>query len=344
MNIWYAVNSTGNGHITRARIMAVEFKKVGIEVQFMFTGRPASEYFDMDIFGDYKVCDGLTFAIDNGQVKYFKTVLRNNIVKFISNVMSLDLSEYDLVISDFEPVTAWAAKIKGIPVLGIGHQYAFEYDIPKAGSNLIADNVMKFFAPVTTGIGLHWHHFNQPILPPIIDTQHFNQSPQHNKIVVYLPFEDQQSVIKLLAEFDNFVFHVYAPDSKESGYDHILCKLPSREGFTKDVRGCVGVICNAGFELASEALLLGKKILVKPVQSQMEQISNAQALSDLDYGYVMNHLDSNKVADWLELDYAVKVSYPNVAELLVKEIQNGMPTMTGEYISQAWDKVIVTNV
>jgi uncharacterized protein (TIGR00661 family) len=48
---------------------------------------------------------------------------------------------------------------------------------------------------------------------------------------------------------------------------------------------------NAGFELASEAMFLGKKILVKPLAGQMEQLSNALVIDSLELGMVMKRLN-----------------------------------------------------
>ena len=52
MKIFYGVQGTGNGHITRARVMAKELYSAGIDVTFQFTGRLANKYFDMEIFKD----------------------------------------------------------------------------------------------------------------------------------------------------------------------------------------------------------------------------------------------------------------------------------------------------
>ena len=134
MRIFYGVQGTGNGHITRARVMAKELFEAGVDVTFQFTGRPAGNYFDMDIFNGYQVRSGLTFNTDHGQVSYVKTALDAKPITFIKDVKTLDLTGYDLVISDFEPVTAWAAKLQKKTILGIGHQYAFRHKIPRAGS------------------------------------------------------------------------------------------------------------------------------------------------------------------------------------------------------------------
>ena len=108
--IFYGVQGTGNGHITRARVMAKALYAAGFDVTFQFTGRPADKYFDMEIFGDYQVKAGLTFNTNKGQVSYLKTALEAQPISFMRDIKALDLSGYDLVISDFEPVTAWAAR------------------------------------------------------------------------------------------------------------------------------------------------------------------------------------------------------------------------------------------
>ncbi|MGZ5028721.1 MAG: MJ1255/VC2487 family glycosyltransferase [Methylobacter sp.] len=344
MRIFYGVQGTGNGHITRARVMAKELYAAGMEVTFQFTGRPADKYFDMGVFNGYQSRAGLTFHTEKGQVSYFKTACDAKPITFIKDIKSLDLSGYDLVISDFEPVTAWAAKSQKKPVLGIGHQYAFNHKIPREGSDPIADQVMKYFAPADVGVGLHWHHFGQPILPPIIDTPETPKSIIKNKIIVYLPFEDTNEVIRLLSPFENFNFHVYSPEPVPSTFKHIVCNPLSRDGFQKDLYDSAGIISNAGFELASESLQLGKKILAKPLHAQMEQISNAAALHQLGYGHVMHNLDSSVIEHWLHDDRAVHVTYPNIAKVLVQWIKEGMPEMDNDFIEAVWSTVEVLQI
>ncbi|MDD1611374.1 MAG: glycosyltransferase [Methylococcaceae bacterium] len=344
MKIFYGVQGTGNGHITRARVMAKALYAAGMEVTFQFSGKPTDKYFDMDIFNDYQLRTGLTFNIDKGQVKFLKTAYEANLIKFYKEVNDLDLSGYDLVISDFEPVTAWAAKKQKKTVLGIGHQYAFKYKIPRQNHDPIAEQVLKHFAPATKSIGLHWHHFGQPILPPIIETADTHPQAIAHKIVVYLPFEDQQQVIDLLAPFTDFSFHLYSPVPVASQFEHIICYPLSREGFQKNLSDCEGIISNSGFELASESLQLGKKILAKPIHGQMEQLANGAALAQLGYGHVMNDLDANIIEHWLHNDHAVHITYPDTAKVVVQWIQDGMPAMDQDFIESVWNTVNVEHV
>lgn len=344
MKIFYGIQGTGNGHITRGRVMAKELKAAGIDVTYQFTGRPQEKFFEMDAFNGYQWNEGLTFNFKNGKVNYIKSVFQSKPIRFLKDIKQLDLSRYDLVISDFEPVTAWAARRQKKRVIGIGHQYAFLHDIPRAGNDPLAEIVMKNFAPVDVGIGLHWHHFNQPILPPIIETPVVPQSVQNNKIIVYLPFENQKNILALLAPFKEFEFFVYSPDVEPSPYAHIHCKPLSRNGFQQDLYSCVGIISNAGFELASESLQLGKKILAKPLHAQMEQISNALALKELGYGYTMHNLDRTVIEQWLHEKKAVRITYPNIAKHLVKWIKNGLPTIDQAWRDNIWAEIKVLPV
>ncbi len=342
MKIFYGVQGTGNGHITRARVMAEVLQNdPDIDVTFLFSGRDKNKYFDMDIFADYLVRQGLTFNTSNGQVSYIKTALQVKPIQFCSDVKNLDLSDFDLVITDFEPVTAWSAKTKKINALGIGHQYAFGHKIPRAGTDPLAELVMKFFAPVNTGLGFHWHHFDCAILPPLIETPELPKNQVNNKIVVYLPFENQSEIMNHLSVYRDFEFFLYSPVPLQSSFENVHCLPLSRDGFQKDLYDCQGIISNAGFELASESLQLGKKILAKPLHAQMEQLSNAEALRQLGYGHTMNDLDHPIIEDWLDVDTAIQISYPNIAQDLVNRFKQGLFEIDKDFTDQIWSQVKV---
>lgn len=345
MKIFYGVQATGNGHITRARAMAPKLKEAGIETTWQFTGRPWEQLFEMDVFGDYQWRSGLTFATQAGHVQYLKTALENPLARFVRDVKNLDLSGYDLVVCDFEPVTAWAAKLQGIKTVGIGHQYAFCYDIPKAGADFLGEKVLRHFAPVSVGLGVHWHHFHHPILPPIIEPEAQDLPVREDKVIVYLPFEDVNQVIHLLKRFRKHQFFVYSPAMPDKAHEHsdnVHVRQLSRSGFRKDFADASAVICNAGFELASEALQTGKKILVKPLRGQMEQASNALALELLRLGQVMQSLDSASIEAWLEQSRAVHVQYPDSAQAIVDWLKQGELRVEPSWIDGIWQESFQT--
>jgi uncharacterized protein (TIGR00661 family) len=323
MKILYGVQGTGNGHITRARAMAKELKECGVSVDYLFSGREPDKFFDMEAFGDYRVLRGLTFTSKEGRIRPLATLVNSQPLQFWRDVKSLDLAPYDLVITDFEPITAWAGKYRKAKVVGLGHQYAFHHNIPQHHGGPVQQAVIKYFAPASLSVGLHWHHFGQPILPPIAPVAAGGESVTRKHYVVYLPFESVAAIRKLLASFTDYSFHVYHPEVSASSEGHIHWFAPGRESFQADLHRCEGVICNAGFELASEVLQLGRKLLVKPVRGQSEQYSNALALDLLGYGHVMYDLNASKVENWLDGAGATRIDYPNVAKAICQWLLAG---------------------
>jgi uncharacterized protein (TIGR00661 family) len=318
MKILYGVQGTGNGHITRARIMAKALADVGATVDWVFSGRERKQYFDMEAFGDFQSYQGLTFVTQSGKVLYLKTALAANIGQLYKDTCKVNVEGYDYIINDFEPVSAWAAKRAGKKVIGISHQNAFYYDIPKKGANPAVNWFMRHFAPVTLPIGLHWHHFNQPILPPLVETSHYPNISTPKHYLVYLPFAGLDDIVPQLRAFTDYHFYIYQPVPAAYDEGHIHVRPFSREGFQQDLHRCEGVICSAGFELPSESINLGKKLLVQPVAGQMEQRSNALALDQLGYGSVANKLNEATIGRWLPLKSPNQPRhYPDVAKALV---------------------------
>lgn len=323
MKILYGVQGTGNGHITRARAMARALADAGAQVDWIFSGRAREDYFDMEVFGNFQNFRGLTFVIEHGRVLFGKTLLNNSLLELYRDIKALDVEGYDLIINDFEPVSAWAARLAGKQVIGVSHQNAFLHNIPKRGNNLFVAGFMRYFAPVTQPIGLHWHHFNLPILPPLVEAFSYANEPQADHYLVYLPFGDLEDLVPQLLVFPDYQFFVYHSVSVPRDDGHVHIRPFSREGFQRDLHHCEGVICNAGFELSSEAIHLGKKLLVLPVAGQMEQQSNALALSQLGYGSVTPALTEGALTRWLPLPRPQPVTYPNVARALAEWLVAG---------------------
>lgn len=342
MKILYGVQGTGNGHITRARAMQTALSNAGIEVDWVFSGREADKFFDMEAFADYKHFKGLTFATKAGKVDLIKTFTEASLGQMYQDIRTLDLNQYQLVVTDFEPVVAWAARKRGIPCIGIGHQYAFDQKIPKAGNTFASEAIMKWFAPVSLGIGVHWHHFNQPILPPIIETDDYIGMEQ-NATLVYLPFERSKDVLKVLNNFEHrFVFH--CGDIEPGQYHNVLVKGFSRQGFKDSLHSTNGVICNAGFELVSEALNLGRKIMVKPLKGQMEQSSNALAMTSLGLGLSTNSIDVKSIDRFLSQACLQQIHYSNVPALIAQWLKTYPHESLDTLVTRAWDGVALPDV
>lgn len=339
MKILYGVQGTGNGHLTRARAMAPALARQGVGVDWIFSGRDKSDFFDMQDFGDYRCCKGLTLQVHKGKVSIAKTVLTSNLVQLRQDIRALNVRDYDLVVTDFEPVSAWAARLAGVPSVGISHQNAFHYPIPKRANNPLIQQLMRYFAPVQQAVGVHWHHFGQPLLPPIVEPSHQPVSRVPGKILVYLPFQPLQEIIDLLKPVADCDFYIYHKESDGSSQDRLQFRRFSREGFQQDLHSCEGVISSAGFELPSEALQLGKKLLVEPLAGQMEQQSNALALDKLGLASTSRSLTPQQVLAWLHQPSPAAIHYPDVAAALAAWIASGRAQSLSALSRDLWQQV-----
>ncbi|MBD1555521.1 glycosyltransferase [Vibrio sp. S9_S30] len=340
MKILYGVQGTGNGHIARARAMANAFSKQGIEVDFLFSGRDKDKYFSMEPFGDYQTRNGMSFITSNGKINVTQTILKNSLLNIKKEIDGLDLSGYDVVINDFEPVSAWAAKKQNVPCIGLSHQNAFRFKVPIKDSRWFDHWIIRYFAPTSMPIGLHWYHFDQQILPPIVHISTDLSDDADTSILVYLPFESLEDIQELLDRFGHQHFDCYHP-SIETPHTlgNITFHPPSHERFQSSLKSCSGVIANGGFELPSEALTLGKKLLLKPLKGQFEQQSNVATLEYLGLASAMDYLDPTAVRNWLDEQSAEKVIYPDVAASMVSWIMQGQWDGVQELCSLLWEQV-----
>ena len=338
MRILYGVQATGQGHISRARAMAHALKQhPDVDVTWLFSGRPRERLFDMEPFGDFQHYAGLTFVTEAGRLRYRKTIMANRYWQFIRDVWQLDVKAYDLVVTDYEPVTAWAGKLKGQSVLGIGHQYAFGKNTPVEGRSLAQHAVMSLFAPVTRGVGLHWSDFGDNVLPPILDLPPAPPTVAQDHILVYLPFEDQSVVTEWLNGFQDHEFVQYSADLTNDQQGNVTRRKASFERFKSDLAGSSGVICNSGFELISECLQWRKPVLTRPLARQMEQLSNAAALEQLGYATTMGDLDSDIASRWLDnLPSAPKVRFPDVSRSLADWLAHGAEKPISHLSKELW--------
>ena len=268
MNILYGVNATGNGHISRSRITISELKKRGHNVTVLFSGRKVKDFFDLEEFRPYIIKKGFTFVFKNGKLNVFKTLLNIDLIQFVRDVFKIK-KEYDVVVTDFEPISAYAARKLGIHCIGIGHQYSFLKKIPKSFKMKLASLFfLRFYTPINSTISSHFYHFNQTILPPFIENGLKNQDAvptMKNTFLVYLAWEEQDQMISILNTIKGNEFIYYSSVDKEVQIANVTLKPFSNKHFKEDLIACNGLLTNAGFQLPAEAIYLGKKILCKPL-------------------------------------------------------------------------------
>jgi hypothetical protein len=111
MKILYALQATGNGHNSRANEILPLLEKMA-EVDLLLSVTQADVGLQHSIKYQKK---GLSFVFGKkGGVDLLKTFQQMKTKRFLDEVRSIPVEEYDFVINDFEPLSAWACKNKNV--------------------------------------------------------------------------------------------------------------------------------------------------------------------------------------------------------------------------------------
>lgn len=325
MKILYGINATGNGHISRARIIIAELKKRGHDISCIISGRNDDSLYDIGEFKPFVLKKGFTFSKKGGRIKYLRTFFNIDLIQFVKDIKSID-EQFDLVITDFEPVSAYFSRIKNIPSLGIGHQYSFYKNIPMTIKMRFTRILFPYiYTPIKNVIASHFFHFNQHILPPFLSktiTNHKLKANSKDNVLVYLAWEELEKMIALLHQIEEKHFIYYCDIQNQKVVKNVTLKPFSENGFKNDLIENKYLITNAGFQLPAEALFVGKKILCKPLDGQPEQEHNAKILNDLGYATISKTIDINSINNWLHSSKKIKIDFPNPLELIIDIIEN----------------------
>src|SRR5882757_8303257 len=105
MKILYAIQGTGNGHISRAREIVPLLQKYG-ELDLVISGTEAEMKLPQPVKYTFH---GFSFVFGSkGGVDKWATYKLMDLKQLWKDMHAIPLKEYDLIINDFEPVTAWA--------------------------------------------------------------------------------------------------------------------------------------------------------------------------------------------------------------------------------------------
>ena len=326
MKILYAIQGTGNGHLSRSMDIVPLLQQKG-EVDILVSGIQGDLILPFPV--KYKF-HGMGFVFGKkGGVDLWKSFYKSDLRKFLKEVKQLPVQEYDLVITDFEPVSAWACHSKNVPCIGLSHQAAvLAEQAPKAdSSDIIGKLIIKQYAPVTAQYGFHFKAFNSNIFTPVIRRQVREQQViNKGHYTVYLPAFDDERLIKKLSKFKDVQWDVFSKHNKKViKHKNVSVQPISNEAFIQSMAESEGVLCGAGFETPAEALYLKKKLLVIPMKSQYEQHLNAAALKEMGVPVIKSLKSKHEetISNWIKNGKIIPVNYPDktkdIIDLIVKK-------------------------
>lgn len=279
MKIFYAVQATGNGHISRAMEILPYLERYGT-VDIFLSG--ANSTLQLNCPVKYRSKGVCFFYTSTGGLNYVDTIREFAPLRALREARELPVEKYDMVINDFECITSMACAYKKIPSVNFGHQASFQSDkVPRPQKkDFIGEWVLRHYARASQYIGLHFANYDDFILPPVIKKDIKLAEPtDKGHITVYLPSFCDEIIYKNLERLRDFRFEVFSKEVKQPLRMNNVKLIPvNKEGFNKSMINCAGIITSAGFETPAEALFLGKKILAIPIKGQYEQLCNAAAL------------------------------------------------------------------
>ena len=262
----------------------------------------------------------------SGGVDIWETYKKSRFRKFLKEISVLPVEQYDLVINDFEPVSAWACYMKNKPCIGLSHQAAvLAENAPKPEeADMIGKLVLKNYAPVTEQYGFHFAKFDTNIFTPVIRQQVREQQVENKgHYTVYLPAYDDTRLVKRLSEFKDIKWDVFSKHNKKTfKQKNVYIQPIDNEKFIKSMAQSEGVLCGGGFETPAEALYMQKKLLVIPMKTQYEQQLNAAALKQMGVPVIksLKPKHSDTIREWIDNGRIIKVDYPDTTQQILDMI------------------------
>lgn len=320
MRILYAVQGTGNGHLSRALEVIPCLQQLG-EVDILVSGTQGDLQLPFPVTYSLK---GLSFIFGKaGGVDLWKTLRKAKLGVLGKTINQLPVENYDLVINDFEPVSAWACHLKSLPCIALSHQAAVIS--PKApGSDqteVLGRLILNRYAPATEQYGFHFKAYDKQIFTPVIrrSVRELEISNQGH-YTVYLPAYDDTRLISRLSVLKDVQWDVFSKHNRKP-YSVQNVRLQPIDGdrFIASMASSAGVLCGAGFETPAEALYLGKKLMVIPMKNQFEQHLNAAALSEMGVPVIksLKAKHQQKIFDWIYDGATIPVDYPDRTQEIV---------------------------
>ena len=217
----------------------------------------------------------------------------------------LEADGADLVITDFEPTLPRAARLAGLPVIGLDHQSAFTHgdfgELPgplRRHARLIGAVVRAWTPRPDLQISSSFYrprpgrtaarragsvHFVGVLLREAVRAA---MPTRGDHIVAYLRPGTRPEALEALRA-SHCEVRLYGVEGVRDGGS--LAKRPvSEDGFISDLASCRAVVTTAGNQLLGEAIHLGKPILAMPEPGNREQEINGWFLGESGAGQVIS--------------------------------------------------------
>ena len=316
MKIFYAVQATGNGHISRAMELLPHLQRYGT-VDIFLSGDNSNLSLDAPVKFRSK---GISlFYSCTGGLDYWQMIKKIQPFRIRQEIRDLPVEQYDLVLNDFEHITSAACARKKIRSIHFGHQASFlSATTPRpAKKNSSGEWLLKNYVKATQQVGLHFKKYDDFIFPAVVKKEILAATPvDKNYITVYLPSYCEPQLKQLLSPLTDFRFQVFSREASTKRKEGNIEFIPvDKQLFNQSLIHCTGIISGGGFETPAEALHLGKKIMAIPIRGQYEQQCNAAALQQMGITClpVIDEQFPDHVYKWIQTENQIRIDYSGSA-------------------------------
>lgn len=264
----------------------------------------------------------------HGSFNWWQTLAIQRPWQLLSDSRQLPLHDYDLVINDFEPVSALAARRqKYRHIVGLSHQASFLSPLAPRPAHLKAPHaewLFQNYASCARSIGLHFESYDDFIYTPVIrpGIRALQTSRDNPEILVYLPAYGDNLLRDFLSRYGpEQEWVIFSKTVQESIKEGRFTWHPAGDAlFLQHLEHASGVLCGAGFETPAETLFLGKKLMVIPMKHQFEQACNAEALRRMGVavGQGLDAAAGITLREWLPQPPAPPKAWPDHSHHLVE--------------------------
>lgn len=327
MKIFYAIQATGNGHISRAMELLPYLQEHGT-VDIFLSGANSNLALDAPV--KYRSNGVSLFYTCNGGLDHFKFLKEFSPLKLRKEIQDLPVEKYDLIINDFEYVTSAACARKKIPSVHFGHQASFQsHNTPRPESKgRIGEWILKNYAKASHYVGLHFERYDDFIFTPVIKKEILDAEPtDKNYVTVYLSSYCKPQLQTIFEKLNDCRFQVFTKEVNHPEQNGNIHFLPiDKSLFNQSLIHCSGIITGGGFETPAEALHLGKKIMSIPIRGQYEQLCNAASLGKMGIPCkdTIGTDFKNEFYSWMNAPSQIKTDYSRSIELSLNHVFNIM--------------------
>ena len=312
MKIFYAVQATGNGHISRAITLLPYLQMYGT-VDIFLSGNNSNLALDAPI--KYRSKGISLYYNCRGGLNYWQLAKNFQPLRLRKEIRDLPVEKYDLVLNDFDFITSAACSLKQVPSIHFGHQASFQsQNTPRPKTrNKAGEWLLRNYVIADHHLGFHFSSYDPYIFEPVIKQEILDANPSDKGyITVYLPSFCEPQLRTIFLQIKEYRFEIFSREITTIKMEKNLRFIPVNNTlFNESLINCKGIICGAGFETPAEALQLGKRLMAIPIGGQYEQDCNAEALIRLGIICLQN-IDStfkSTFYNWIEKASIPKKDY-----------------------------------